>query len=405
MEIRLKRPSDITWVYGAHGLIHANTLAYPSVLVLLKREYDSWFVLGALATASAMAFGLLGLPAGYLTDRFGARRVLLLSLTGSALACIAAGLSPGLLALGLSLVALGAFGGFYHPPALALITTHLPKSGRALGMHGVGGNLGIAIAPLGLGIFASLTNWHGAFLLMGAVGLTYSALAAWRLPRAKAPHEHHHADTPEEDRLAPFRSRLPELIATYLIILTLGFVYNGFIAYLPAYLTERSPGAVSGVLAGGALSTLVLFFGVLGQYGGGLAAETSRLRESYLAAAVVVAFGLWVMGSTGGWTMVLAGILASILLFSGQPMGNALLARLTPPGRRGITFGMSFTLSFGVGSLAAGAMGYVADQVGLQGAFVGLGLAALPAVAAGVVLVTRMGPRAPGMEATRGMEV
>src|SRR5660398_263055 len=48
---------------------------------------------------------------------------------------------------------------------------------------------------------------------------------------------------------------------------------------------------------------------------------------------------------------------------------------------------VSFTLAFGVGSLAGGTMGYVADWGGLNAAYLALGVVGIPGVVAAVALV------------------
>jgi hypothetical protein len=198
----------------------------------------------------------------------------------------------------------------------------------------------------------------------------------------------------------PGRSAPLALILVYVVSLGVGFVYSGYIAFLPAYLTERSPAEMAGVLAGGALTTVVLFFGIGGQWSGGRLAEGPYLRHGYALAFLCGALAVATMSFLRGWPLVALGGLFSLLLFSCQPMGNALLAAFTPISRRGLAFGVSFTLSFGVGSLANASMGYVADQAGLNWVFFALGMTALPGVVAGLALAAGAGVRA---SSDRGM--
>lgn len=424
---RLHTP-DLVWVYGAHGLIHAYMFVFPVILALVKQEFGTgWFALGVLATASQMAFGLGALPAGYFTDHLGARTVLFVSLVGSGLAAVGAGFSNSLLTLAAALVFMGGFGALYHPSALTLLTLVRPESGRVLGMHGVGGSLGMVVSPLAVAGVAGVTSWRGAFLAVGVFGILYALVSrGWlpspesgtrRLRNREAPAGHREDPAGKMEAPAGNKSAsaaaasghspgesvpgseakhtdLRTLLLVYTIVMVLGFIYNGYIAYLPSYMSERSPDILSGVVAGGALSTVVLLFGMFGQWVGGRLVDGPGPLRSYGVVMVLAAVIVALMGLVAGWYLVLVGAVFSIVLFAGQPMGNTLVADYTSEFRRGVAYGVSFTLAFGVGSLAGGAMGYVADWAGLNAVYLGLGVSGIPGVAAAVALIiTRLSPR------------
>jgi hypothetical protein len=54
-------------------------------------------------------------------------------------------------------------------------------------------------------------------------------------------------------------------------------------------------------------------------------------------------------------------------------MSNTFMALQTPPSLGGTAFGITFALSFGIGSLASSSMGLVAQQLGLPVVFLVLG--------------------------------
>lgn len=403
---RLHTP-DLVWVYGAHGLIHAYMFVFPVILALVKEEFGTgWFALGVLATASQMAFGLGALPAGYFTDRLGARTVLFVSLVGSGLAAVGAGFSNSLLTLAAALVLMGGFGALYHPSALTLLTLVRPGSGRVLGMHGVGGSLGMVVSPLAVAGVAGVTSWRGAFLAVGVFGILYALVSrGWlpspesgtrRLQNRGAPAAAASGHSPGESvpGSEAKHTDLRTLLLVYVIVMVLGFIYNGYIAYLPSYMSDRSPDILSGVVAGGALSTVVLLFGMFGQWFGGRLVDGPGPLRSYGVIMVLSAGTVAAMGLVTGWFLVAVAAVFSIVLFAGQPMGNTLVANYTSEFRRGVAYGVSFTLAFGVGSLAGGAMGYVADWAGLNAVYLGLGVSGIPGVAAAMALiVTRLSPR------------
>jgi predicted MFS family arabinose efflux permease len=72
--------------------------------------------------------------------------------------------------------------------------------------------------------------------------------------------------------------------------------------------------------------------------------------------------------------------------FSVQPVGNALIAQFTRSQDRGLGYGISFFLSFGVGSFAAGIGGYIAENYGVANIFPVMALVLLPAVGLAYIL-------------------
>jgi len=159
-----------------------------------------------------------------------------------------------------------------------------------------------------------------------------------------------------------------------------GFVFQGFVTFLPAFLAEVGGASQAAAAKGGALSAAVLLLGVPGQLVGGRLAETEgrtlALRYAGLYAAAVLV-GLAVRAAGASILGVALAGLFSLLIFLGQPITSQLVARSTRAGRRGAAYGTYFSLSFGIGALAGAAGGVVADRAGLAAVFGFLGLVAV----------------------------
>jgi MFS family permease len=376
-------------VYAAHGASHGFVLVLPAVLVSLRAEFGASFTtLGAIATVSTMLYGLGALPAGLLTDRIGAP-VLLRAFAGLSIVCCGlAALAPGIWWLAAALALLGAAGALYHPSGLAELTLNAPGGGRELGIHGSWGNVGTAAAPLLAGAIASAWTWRASYVL-AALAATVLLLAL----RRGVPLDR---DLPPE-RPGPQRERRRSALVVVMFLATAeGFVFQGFVTFLPAFLAEVGGLDRAAAAKGGALSAAVLLLGVPGQRLGGRLAEADgralALRYASLYAAAVVA-GLAVRAA--GATvlgLVLAGLM-SVLIFVGQPITNQLVSRATQAGRRGAAYGSYFSLSFGVGAFAGAAGGVVADRSGLAAVFGFLGLVAIVNVAGALTVRLLLGPR------------
>ncbi len=82
------------------------------------------------------------------------------------------------------------------------------------------------------------------------------------------------------------------------------------------------------------------------------------------------------------WWLLAFLAVTSFIHFTTQPMDNTFTGRYTSLGHRGLGYGTSFALSFGVGSFAAWAGGLVADASGDRLQYVWLMLAAVAGFAA-----------------------
>jgi MFS family permease len=176
-----------------------------------------------------------------------------------------------------------------------------------------------------------------------------------------------------------------------------GFVFQGFVIFLPAFLAEVGGVSPAAAAKGGALSAAVLLLGVPGQLIGGRLAEaegqTLGLRYAALyGGAVLVGLAVQAAGASA-LGVVLAGLF-SLLIFLGQPITSQLVARSTRAGRRGAAYGTYFSLSFGIGALAGTAGGVVADRAGLAAVFGFLGLVAVVNTAGGLTVRLLLGRRA-----------
>ena len=92
------------------------------------------------------------------------------------------------------------------------------------------------------------------------------------------------------------------------------------------------------------------------------------------------------MSTLTPYPMLGVAILWGVVNFSYQPLANALVSDYSSPRRRGAHFGVFVGLSFGVGSLASGLAGTIADRWDTAAIFLVMGLLLLPAVLAGLFL-------------------
>jgi MFS transporter, FSR family, fosmidomycin resistance protein len=180
----------------AHGVSHFLQLALPPLFPLLRTEFDvSWTLLGFVAGVFYVASGIVQFGAGFVVDRLGARPVLLAGMALLACGTLAAALAPNPWWLFPCAALMGAGNGVFHPSDFAILNANVSarRLGHAYSTHGVGGNLGYALAPIvSFGIGAAF-GWRVALAGMGLVGLiVLGVLASQRriLTSHRAPDAH-----------------------------------------------------------------------------------------------------------------------------------------------------------------------------------------------------------------------
>jgi MFS family permease len=354
-------------------------LVFSGMLVTVMREFaldrDQVAVLPMLGY---VLMGVGAIPVGLWADAWGPTRVLFLYFLATAAACVGVALAPTVPVLIVALTVLGLALSIYHPAGLALLSRGVKARGRALGINGVAGSVGIATGPL-LGLWAAnLGAWQLAYWVVAGVALA-SAVIFWiatcqsrsqtaRL-QALPPLSPTLPVVPPRQELTGWRWYVPQAILLSVMMLA-GLNYRSLMMALPTFLTGAD---ATGVESGPAdfLVFFTLLAGTLGQYGGGWAADRFGARVVYapaIGALVPLALGIVLLQGTA--LLAPAVGLLTVFLFSQQPMENSLLAETTSAHRQGLSYGTKLALTFGVGALGAQVTGLIWQATGsLEGVF------------------------------------
>jgi MFS family permease len=354
-------------VSACHALVHVYEHTFATVEQLVAEEFGvGTAATGIMGTCLALPFGLFAFAAGWLADRLGAKRLLLVYLFGCSGAALLAWLSPSLGLLGVAMFTLGTFAAIYHPAGVGLISHHTHPENRpmALGYHGIFGSVGIAAGPfLAAGALAAGASWRQYYLILTVPGVILAVLLMARLSHDQSqstsadpqnPATHHDED------LARWGSYFM-LISSAMLA---GFVYRAVLTFLPRYLDEAGVhfGDLEAKSIRNILTGFVLLLGVIGQYTAGRIARPKTLEPLLAVAFISTAPCLVWMGFAQGYWRVAAAALFAPLFFMHQPLFNSLVAKYVPRRRRSLGYGLSFTLGFGVGSLGSTVAGRIETQ-------------------------------------------
>jgi MFS family permease len=316
----------------------------------------------ALIIAGKVLLGVMAPLAGWIADRWSAPGMMAVYFLGMGGAGIACGLVDDPWMLGVALTALGAFASIYHPVGIAWLVRSAQSKGKALGINGIFGSLGPAVAGISAGALIEVFGWRWAFLVPGTAmvlcGLWFITLMRMgKITDHKAPTAAHKYGAPGDTRRAFLVLALGMLVG--------GLVYQATQAALPKVFDDRLGGLLGqGAIGPGMAVMLVYGFSALMQVTAGHLADRYSLKWVYLLFWLVQAPLLAVAAVASGAPLLVTAMLMVTCNTGSLPAENMLLARYTPERWRATAFGVKFVLNFGMAAVAVPIVGLVRQSTG-----------------------------------------
>lgn len=375
---------------SSHGLVHLYEGVLPPLIPLLMGEFGTDYLhLGIVVTVFSYCFGLGALPAGLLSDRVGPLRLVSIYLFGSGLLSVCMWPVGSLPTYGVLMGLIGLFCSTYHPASNTLISHAITERGKAFGIHGIAGSLGVAVIPVLSAWTGSAMGWKAPHILFGLWGVGVG-LYSLSVPRRPALAQSVKSATEPEvnSRTVSYLN----LVVFFSSATALGLTYRGIMTFLPAYMGQNvhlSFLKIDTVALGGTIATFALLSGAVGQYLAGRLVDRYVPERIYLGAIVIGTIFVFLMARGSNILLVGAAIVYAFFYFSTQPVQNYLLSRYLPRHRHGLGYGVHFFLTFGVGSTAAAISGYLADHFGLASVFHAMGLCFIASSCLALFLVLR----------------
>ena len=404
----MRPEAKVVWLVSfSHLITHAYMTILPAVLIAIATEQSISFVeLGLVANIGYFLYGLGAFPVGWLADRYGSKKMISIAILGMSISSFLVGISTSTITFGITYALLGVFASIHHPAGVSLIARRVAENkGKAMGLHGVMGNIGLILSPLTAAFCIMLFgSWRAAYLAYSLIGLiffvivytvkvegeenlSFTSPVTW-FRKPDQPITATKALTAAETvsvPAAPFHISLA-LLVLYLGSILSGFIFRGSLTFLPS-LFQQNISAISNadqpaVLAGYA-ATAVLSLGLLGAWFGGYINDRIKYPELVpICIFLVSAPALYFASRLTDNGLIVATAVFSLFYYGWQPSQNYLIAKYTKKSSHGMGFGMSFFLIFGMGSVATSLGGWIADHYGVDRIY-----AMMAVIACGAMLV------------------
>jgi MFS family permease len=338
----------IAFVNIAHALDHFVLLIYPTAVIAIAAERQlSYASLIGLSTGAFLAFGLFSLPMGWLAERLGRRNLLGIFFGGCGIACLGMSTASSPTNFGIWLLVLGVFSAIYHPIGSTMLVTHTRRLGRDLGINGVWGNLGAALASGITALLAASLGWRAAFILPGLVCLLAGIAFISLVPGDGESHGKPGSSHP----VIPVTRPMTLFLLFAAAIVAGGMTFNITTIALPKIIDERA-GATLPLVLTGSLATLVFVFGALTQLLMGRLVDRYTLPMIFVGLSILQPLGLGLAALTSG-VLMLAGLVMAMAAIYGQVVVNdAMVARYVPAQFRARAFSVRYFLGFTTSGLA-----------------------------------------------------
>ncbi|MFZ9656356.1 MAG: MFS transporter, partial [Limnohabitans sp.] len=172
-----------------HALDHLFLLIFATAVGAIAQDFqiERWEDMMPFTVGAFLMFGLGSIPSGRLGDLWGRRRMMLVFFHGMGVAALLVALTQGPWQMAIALTLLGAVSSIYHPVGIPLLVQGSRTPGMTIGINGLAGNMGIAVAALLTGILVQWGGWRLAFVVPGVVSIACGWLFARYAPTESTP--------------------------------------------------------------------------------------------------------------------------------------------------------------------------------------------------------------------------
>ncbi|MDO9025784.1 MFS transporter [Zwartia sp.] len=348
-----------------HGLDHMFLLIFAASVGVIAADFgfDSWEDLMPYGVGAFVLFGLGSIPSGRLGDLWGRRRMMVVFFIGIGASTLLAALTQNAWQLALALTLVGAFASIYHPVGIPFLVQKSLNPGYAIGINGLAGNLGVALAAVLSGFLIKWFGWRAAFAIPALLSIACGIWFAYVCPAEP--------EVPAKRKAKVAVNFPPAMVARALAVMTVtaatgsvlfNFTTNGN----GQLLLERFKGIVEDPATLGIMLAAIYTVASLMQVVVGKLLDRFAVRPLFLG-IVLMQIPLFLLASYAqGWWLFAALLGVMVVIFGAIPFVDVMVVRYVDDRMRSRVAGIRLAISLGLSSLAVWALGPSVKSLGFE---------------------------------------
>ena len=332
-----------------HAFMHMFAAFYFVIVLSIEIEWNlSYDELIKLWSLGALFVGLGAIPFGWLSDKWSRSSMIVIMFVGMGFSSIICGLSSSILGLFFGLSILGLSCSIYHPVGIAWVVNSSNKKGKALGINGIFGSIGIGSGAFIAGFLLKFFSWNMTFIIPGLISIMIGLILLLFIFFNKISFKNIKSDFVNEN------NSNNNLIIIAVIMLCamfgLGLTFQIMQTSLPKVLDIRLDD-YSTFKIGSTIGIIYLLAGFM-TFIGGILADKFSLKKIYIIGLggqipcyIAIAYFY-------GFPLIFVCLAAAMFNSSILPAENILLSKFTPEKHHGLIYGCKFIIVFCSGPLA-----------------------------------------------------
>lgn len=348
----------------AHGIDHMFLLIFATAVASIGADfgYAKWEDLMPYSVGAFALFGLGSLPAGRLGDAWGRRVMMIAFFFGMGASALLVAMTQNAWQLAAALTLLGLFAAIYHPVGIPMLVQNVPNPGAVIGINGLAGNLGIAVAALVTGFLVKWVGWRAAFVVPGLLSIACGVIFALACPKEL------HAPSKGRGGKAKVVLTPAMLVRAFAVMTaaaaTSSILFNFTTNGNSQLLTASFRGVLEDPATLGVLLAVIYTVASFAQIVVGRLIDSVPFKPLQLWMSVAQVPLLVIAAFTHDWGMFVALMAVMVFIFGSIPFTDAMIVRYVDDRLRSRIAGMRLTVAFGISSLAVWLLGPVVKSVG-----------------------------------------
>jgi MFS family permease len=357
-----------------HALDHLFLLIFATAVSAIAQDFGvaGWEDMMPYTVGAFMMFGFASIPAGRLGDLWGRRQMMVVFFFGMGFSAIGVSFTQTPLQMGIALTVLGIFSAIYHPVGIPMLVQKAVRPGLTIGVNGLAGNLGIALAALSTGFLVTWQGWRMAFVVPGLVSIACGFAFAWAAPQESSAPAKKKSNSVQLPKHLAWRT-FAVMVAT---ATTTSILFNITTNGNAQLLAERLDGLVNDPSRLGMLLAAIYTVASLAQLVVGRLLDWFPVKPLFFGVLLlqIVAFG--VASQTSGWIWYVAAIAYMVMVFGAIPFSDTMVVRYIDDAMRSRVSGTRIAISFGFSSIAIYLLGPVVKVAGFTQLMIALSVVA-----------------------------